>query len=140
RQSGFGRRREAWRPPLRGARSRGRPIVPWRKQRAPASTSPSRTFSLNVSLSPGGASILGFFMAIGETRVAEACADGERAPMQHIAHERSLAEPLHDGVIVHQDRGLVLLDVRNGLVQRQRKVEALGLPVAGQVLGPAIYG
>ena len=39
-------------------------------------------------------------MAVGEARVAEAGADGDRAPALHVLHERDFAQALHDGVVV----------------------------------------
>src|SRR5262249_36861837 len=77
--------------------------------------------------------------AIDEARVAEAGPDGEDAPALHIAHERHLAQALHDGVGVQQHGRLVLADGGDLLAQRGRKVEAPAGPVAArEILRAAI--
>jgi len=51
-----------------------------------------------------------------------------------IPHERRFAQSLHDGVIVHQDRRLVLADRGDRLVQQRGQIESVALPIAGQIL------
>src|SRR5207302_6091685 len=69
------------------------------------------------------------FPAVGEARVAQSSADGQRAPVVHVLHERHLGEALRHAVIVHQHRGVVLADLRNRLGQARRQVESAALPI-----------
>src|SRR5690554_871793 len=48
--------------------------------------------------------------AIGEARVAEPGSDRHHAPMLDVLHEGQLAQSLHYGVVVHEDRRLMLAD------------------------------
>src|ERR1700726_1530727 len=66
--------------------------------------------------------------AVGEARVAQTGADGQDAPVVHVLHERHFGETLHHGVIVHQDRGIVLADPRDRLDQARRQIEFAALP------------
>src|SRR5262245_7625016 len=68
---------------------------------------------LRIVAAAGGPSILAVARAVGEARVAEPGADGEHAPMGHVAHERRLAQPLHHRVVVQEDGGIVLADGRD---------------------------
>ena len=79
-----------------------------------------------------------FVAAIEETGVAEAGADREYAPAFDVLHERHLAQPLNDGVVVHDDVGVFLVDFRNCLPQRGRQIEFLAFPVARKILRAAI--
>jgi len=40
-----------------------------------------------------------------------------------------LAQPLHNGVVVHDDHGLVLADARDVLADLSRQIEIAALPV-----------
>src|SRR5665809_78138 len=53
------------------------------------------------------------FAAVGVAGVAEAGADRQHAPPVVILHRRQLAETLHDGVVVDDDRRFVVVDERD---------------------------
>src|SRR5262245_13933950 len=72
--------------------------------------------------------------AIVEARVAQAGSDCQDPPVLHVLHERHLAQTLHHGVVVHERDRLVSADLGNGPTQVGGKVEAIALPIAGQVL------
>ena len=77
-------------------------------------------------------------LAIGEAGIAEPRADCQHTPVIDILHERQLTQALHHRIVVHDHDGVMIPDARNGLAQQLRQVEALVLPVAGQVLAAAI--
>jgi hypothetical protein len=68
-------------------------------------------------------------------RVAEPGANGEDPPALDPAHDGRLAQALHHRVVVHGDVHLFAADLRQG---RGDQVEILALPVACQVLRPAL--
>src|SRR5262245_10792175 len=68
-------------------------------------------------------------LAVGEAGIAEAGADRDHAPVLGVLHERPLAQSLHDRVVVHEDRGLVLADGGDRLAQLGRQMESLAFPV-----------
>jgi len=55
--------------------------------------------------------------SIAVKRIAEPGADRERRPGLDVMHERSLAQALHDGIVVHEDCSLAAADLGDGLVQ-----------------------
>jgi hypothetical protein len=75
-----------------------------------------------------------FAVAVGEACVAQARAYRQHAPTFHILHEGDRRKPLHHAVVVHDDRGIVLSDLRDGFDQTGWQIELTTLPVAGQVL------
>src|SRR5438034_10571051 len=75
---------------------------------------------------------------IGESSVAESGADRKNTPALHIVHRWTFAQALHDGVVVHDDKGVVLLDFRDVFDQDARQIEILSLPVARQILAAAV--
>ena len=53
-------------------------------------------------------------IVIGETSVAEACADRQYAPTFHVLHKGDLRKPLHHAIVMHHDRCVMFSDLRNG--------------------------
>src|SRR5205807_7758749 len=76
--------------------------------------------------------------AVGEAGVAEAGADRQHAPVLHVLHARGLAQALQHGVVVHHDRRLVAVDLRDRFDQALRQVELAALPVDWKILGAAL--
>src|SRR4051794_3575321 len=76
--------------------------------------------------------------SVGEARVAEPGADREHAPVPDVLHVRHLAQPLYHRIVVHQDGGAVIADLRNRLEQLSRQVELAAGPIARQVLRAAV--
>src|SRR5688572_8140765 len=74
---------------------------------------------------------------VGKARIAEAGADGEHRPLRHVAHERSLAEPLDHSVVVHQHDCLLAADLRYPFLDPGSQPKSLRLPISGQVLRAA---
>src|SRR4029079_8103102 len=72
---------------------------------------------------------------VGETRVAEAGADGQYTPPVIVLHGRQFAEALHDRVVMDGNGGLVGGDERNRFPDATRQVEAAAFPAAGEGLG-----
>src|SRR5438552_2948729 len=77
-------------------------------------------------------------LSIGEAGVAETGANSKHPPMVDVLHERQLAESLHHGIVVHNDYGIVILDLGNLFTQQAGQIEAFVLPVARQVLSSAL--
>jgi len=77
-------------------------------------------------------------LTVCEAGVAEAGADRHHSPVVQAAHEGRLAQSLNDGVVMHQDRHFMPADGWNCIAQELRQIEALVLPIAGQVL-PSLF-
>jgi hypothetical protein len=60
---------------------------------------------------------LSFAVAVGEACITWSGPDRQNSPSFHVLHEGRLRQALHNAVIVHDDRGIVLSDLRNGLDQ-----------------------
>src|SRR3954453_8712525 len=75
-----------------------------RRSRWPASAAPRPENATKAR------ALAGLGTSIGEAGVAEPGADRHRSPAFDIAHERHFAEPLHDGIVVHDDGNLVTVD------------------------------
>jgi hypothetical protein len=48
-------------------------------------------------------------------RIAEPGADGHHGPVLHVLHPGQLAQSLGDCIVVHDDHGLVIFDLRQRL-------------------------
>src|SRR5215813_3269646 len=89
---------------------------------------------------PGVFSLVPFDAPVGEMRVAETSADGQHAPPADVVHVGHFAQPLNDGIVVHQHDRLMSTEPFQALRDLVRQVETLTLPVAWEVLAAAQNG
>ena len=52
-------------------------------------------------------------LAIGEAGIAQSRPDGKYSPSLHLFQVWHFAQALHDGVVVHHDRRLLIIDLRD---------------------------
>jgi len=62
----------------------------------------------------------------------------ERRPDLDVVHGRYLAQSLHDGIVVHHDRRIVVVDFGDGLVNDGWQAETAALPIARQILAAGL--
>src|SRR5687768_4339432 len=117
------------------AMSRGAMITPSYRHSSmmPRFTAKAGAYPAQVSVS-----VVLVLCAIGEVRIAEPGADGHHGPVLHVLHPRQLAQALRDRIVVHDDHGFVIVDLRQRLAQPLRQIETLRFPVAWQVLAAAL--
>src|SRR5438105_1993077 len=110
-----------------------------RRTRRRIARTTSRRTSSSISSDLCLTSCSSFIVApVSESSVAEFGADREGTPALHIVHRWTFAQALHDGVVVHDDKGVVLLDFRDIFDQDARQIEILSFPVARQILAAAL--
>jgi hypothetical protein len=82
--------------------------------------------------------VTGSLCPVDEQCVSEPRAYCEYSPLLHVLHGRYLAESLHHGVVMHDDRGFEFADGRNCFDQTAGKIKAGACPIAGEVLSAAV--
>jgi hypothetical protein len=75
---------------------------------------------------------------VDEQCVSQPSAYREYSPLLHVLHGRDLAEPLHDGVVMHDDRRFEFANRRNCFDQTGGKIETRACPIAGKVLSATV--
>src|SRR5689334_702845 len=80
----------------------------------------------------------GFAVPIRETRVAKSGADGQDTPALHVLHEGDFRKPLNGAVIMHDNRRVMVADLRDRLDKTCRQVEFTAFPITRQVLRPLL--
>jgi hypothetical protein len=63
-------------------------------------------------------------VAVRKARVAEPGADREHRPVINVLHERRLAQPLNNRVVMQNNGGVVVANFRDRVVQCLREIEA----------------
>jgi hypothetical protein len=87
---------------------------------------------------PGFANVTGSLCPVDEQCASEPRAYCEYSPLLHVLHGRDLAEPLHDGVVMHDDRRFEFANRRNCFDQTGGKIETRACPIAGKVLSATV--
>ena len=73
-------------------------------------------------------------------RVSQSRADRENCPILFVRHQRYLGKPLNHTIVVHNDEGVGIVDLRNAFHQCGGKVKMIALPVASwKVLSTPSY-
>ena len=78
------------------------------------------------------------FAPVAKLRVTQPRSYGQDAPAFHVIHKWPFAQALNHRIVGHDDDGVVVENLRDGLEQGERKIEIPAFPFPRQIVGAAI--